>query len=63
MVVTEEGETLGIVEDVLMTGSNEVFVVKTSDGQEILIPSIKDCVIAMDLTKKIVTVHLLEGLR
>ncbi|MFR3483660.1 MAG: hypothetical protein ACLTXL_09350 [Clostridia bacterium] len=50
------------IDDVLW-GSNEVFAVKTSDGQEILIPSIKDCVIAMDLTKKIVTVHLLEGLR
>ena len=63
LVMTEEGETLGIIDDVLMTGSTEVFAVKTSDGQEILIPSIKDCVIAMDLTKKIVTVHLLEGLR
>ena len=63
LVVTEEGETLGMVGDVLTTGSNEVFAVKTPDGQEILIPSIKDCVIAMDLDKKIVTVHLLEGLR
>lgn len=60
LVVTEEGETLGMVGDVLTTGSNEVFAVKTPDGQEILIPSIKDCVIAMDLDKKIVTYTYLK---
>ena len=63
VVTTDEGETLGVVDDVLRTGSNEVFAVRTADGGEILIPSIKDCIISMDLKEKAITVHLLEGLR
>ncbi len=62
-VVTDEGEKLGIISDVIFTGANDVYAVKSDDGKEILIPAIKDCILNVDVENKIMTVKLLEGLR
>lgn len=62
-VVTDEGEKLGIISDIIFTGANDVYAVKSDDGKEILIPAIKDCILNVDVENKIMTVKLLEGLR
>lgn len=62
-VVSDEGEELGTVTDIIETGSNDVFQVEMPGGKELLIPSIPDCVVDIDLEKDILTVHLLPGLR
>lgn len=62
-VVTDEGERLGIISDIIFTGANDVYAVKSDDGKEILIPAIKDCILNVDVENKIMTVKLLEGLR
>ena len=62
-VVTDKGEDLGIVTDILETGSNEVFQVEKEQGKQILIPSIPECVVEMDFEQNLLTVHLLPGLR
>ncbi len=61
-VVTDEGERLGELADVLQTGANDVYVVKMDNGREVLLPSIKQCVLNVDLEAGKITVHLLEGL-
>lgn len=61
-VVTEEGEQLGVLEDVLQTGANDVYSVKTCDGKELLIPVTDECVKDIDLEAKRIVVHLLPGL-
>ena len=53
--VTEDGTELGSVTDVLQTGANDVYVVKQPDGEEVLIPAIKDCVLNVDLEAGIMT--------
>lgn len=62
-VVTDEGEDLGTLEDVLQTGANDVYVIQKSGEKELLIPAIKDCILNMDMENKRMTVHLLPGLR
>lgn len=65
-VVTKEGENLGEIVDILFTASNDVYVVKDIKDpkvKELLIPAIEDCIIKVDIKQKIMTVHLLEGLR
>ncbi len=62
-IITDEGEKLGILSEVLTTAANDVYVVKTNNGKEILIPSIKECILDVNVENKIITVHLLEGLR
>ena len=61
-VVTTEGEYLGRIEEIVDTGSNDVYVVKDGD-QEILIPAISDVVLNVDLDEGRVEVRLMKGLR
>lgn len=62
-VVTEDGTVLGRLDDIIETGANDVYVVKKEGEKDLLIPAIKECILAVDVPKKIMTVHLLEGLR
>jgi len=61
-VISDKGEVLGVLTDVLATGANDVYVIKTPIGKEILIPAIEKCILNVDLKNGIMTVHLLEGL-
>jgi 16S rRNA processing protein RimM len=60
-VETEEGTILGCLEDLLPTGSNDVFVVR-KDGREILLPATDEVVVRVDLKEEVMVVRLLEGL-
>ena len=62
-VVTDAGEELGKLEEIFSTGSNDVYVVKKEGAKDLLLPAIKDVVLAVDPAEKKMTVHLLEGLR
>ncbi|MDO4296288.1 MAG: ribosome maturation factor RimM [bacterium] len=61
-VVTEDGEAFGTLEDVMQTGANDVYVVRTNEGKEVLLPVIPDCVLDVNLEEKRVTVHIMDGL-
>ena len=61
-VVTDEGEEFGTVKDILQTGANDVYVIDGNDGKEYLFPSIKECILDVDLEAGRVTVHILDGL-
>ena len=61
-VITDEGEKLGVMKDVLQTGANDVYIVKMAEGKEVLLPAIKDCILNVDLEKGEMLVHVLDGL-
>jgi len=61
-VNTDTGENLGVLKDVIFTGSNDVYVVKDKDNKEILLPAIKECVKQIDIENNIIIVHIMEGL-
>jgi 16S rRNA processing protein RimM len=61
IVRTEEGRTLGVLEDVLHTAGNAVFLVR-ADHEEILIPATKQAVAEIDVPSRIMTVRLMKGL-
>ncbi len=60
-VVTEQGESLGRVAEVLSTGSNDVYVVHGPRG-EVLLPATKEVIREIDLDAGCMRVHLLPGL-
>ncbi len=60
-VVDLKGGSLGKLAEIIETGSNDVYVVKTAE-KEILIPAIESVVKDIDLYKKTMTVDLPEGL-
>lgn len=59
-VVTDEGEELGRISQIIETGANDVYMVSPSN---ILIPAIKECILNVSVAEKRMTVHLMEGLR
>ena len=61
-VVTDRGETLGTLVDVLEAGANDVYVIETEGKKEILLPAIKDCILDVNVEEKHMLVHVLEGL-
>ena len=61
-VVTDEGKVLGTLTDVIETGANDVYAVKTPEGKEILLPAIRDCILDVHVDEKRMTVHVMEGL-
>jgi len=60
-VVTDDGAELGVVKDIIPTGSNDVLEVSGPRGT-VLIPAIEAVVLEVDTDKARITVHLLEGL-
>jgi 16S rRNA processing protein RimM len=61
-VYSEDGTKLGIVTEVLTSSANDVYVVKTSDNRELLLPAIKECILDVDTANKKIIVHLMDGL-
>jgi 16S rRNA processing protein RimM len=61
-VITDEEVELGELTEVMATGANDVYVVKTKEGKEVLLPSIKECILGVDVDKKIIKVHIMPGL-
>ncbi|HLC25440.1 MAG TPA: ribosome maturation factor RimM [bacterium] len=60
-VQSVEGECLGIIQEILETGSNDVYVVQGERG-EILVPAIRDFIERIDVEAGIVTIRNLSGL-
>jgi 16S rRNA processing protein RimM len=50
------------VEDVMPTGSNDVYEVRTPDGVLKMIPATGEVIRKVDLEARQIRVHLLEGL-
>jgi 16S rRNA processing protein RimM len=60
-VEDRQGQPLGVVEEVLPTGSNDVYLVRGPRG-ELLLPAIKDVVLEIDLEWGRMVVELIPGL-
>lgn len=59
-VLDEQGTVLGELQDVLHTGSNDVYAVKMTDGQELLIPAIESYVKQIDMNSRTMIVVVPE---
>ncbi len=54
-VIDENGQLLGELERILETGANDVYVVKTPEGEELLLAAIEDVILKVDLAKRQIT--------
>ena len=61
-VLLEDGTRFGSLKDVMETGANDVYVVETEEGKEVLLPAIHDCIMDVDIEKNAMTIHLMKGL-
>jgi len=60
-IVSEEGEKIGVVSDILQTGANDVWVVKGAK-KEHYIPYIEDIVKEINVDDKRIVIHVMDGL-
>lgn len=61
-IYLENGERFGVLKDVMETGANDVYIVETEEGKEVLIPAIHECVLDIDVEENRMEIHLMDGL-
>ena len=59
-VYDEMDNAIGTIDNVLHTGSNDVYVVRTEEGRDLLVPALRTVVCAIDLADGRMTVRLPE---
>lgn len=59
---SDEGKLLGTLSQILVTGANDVYIVRADTGPDILIPAIDQVVLDVNLDQGEILVHLLPGL-
>jgi 16S rRNA processing protein RimM len=57
-----EGRDVGKIVDIMITGSNDVYVIKAADGGQVLVPAIKEVVKQVDLIRKMMYIEPISGL-
>ena len=61
-VIDEKEQEIGTLREVMETGANDVYVIDLTDGRELLLPAIKQCVLHVDVEAGFIKVHVLDGL-
>ena len=61
-VIDENGQVLGELKNILQTGSNDVYLVKSENGREILLPALKSVVREISMEEMIMKVTVPKGL-
>ena len=60
-VFTEEGR-FGVLKDVMETGANQVYIIDSDVHGEVLVPAIRQCILNVDVERKQMKIHILDGL-
>jgi 16S rRNA processing protein RimM len=60
-VIDQEGKRVGILKDVLRLPAHDVYVID-SDGQEVMVPAVKEFITAIDPATGTMRVKLIEGM-
>jgi 16S rRNA processing protein RimM len=61
-VINENDEELGVLSEILLTGANDVYIVKRPEKSDLLLPAIEDVILKIDPEAGLVRVRLLPGL-
>ena len=58
----DDSGRIGIVKDVLQTSAQDVYVIKTDSGRDILVPAVKEFVKEVNLEEGFIRLILIEGM-
>lgn len=61
-IIDETEQDIGILKDVIETGANDVYAIEMTNGQELLLPAIKQCILEINLENQFMKIHILDGL-
>lgn len=60
--VIENGQKIGQVKDILETGANDVYLIRTINKKELLLPAIESVILEIDILNNQLIVKIPEGL-
>ena len=61
-VITDEDQELGKIKEIIVTGANDVYLIETEGGKDILLPAIDEVVVEINQTERYMLVHIIPGL-
>jgi 16S rRNA processing protein RimM len=61
-VYKDDGALLGVIENILETGANDVMIIRSLEGVEILLPAIDSVINDINMEKGEMRVHILPGM-
>lgn len=61
-VLLEDGSEFGMLEEVLPTGANDVYVIQSGEHGQVLLPAIKDCVLEVKPEEGFIKIRPMKGL-
>ncbi len=61
-VITDQGQSLGTIKEIIFTGANDVYVMQPPQGKEILLPAIEQVILEIKQEEGFVLVHIIPGL-
>lgn len=61
-VEKEDGTPLGILTEIIPTGSNDVYVVRNEENKEWLFPALKECILQVDIDNEKMVVRFMKGM-
>lgn len=61
-VADEQNNDIGELTGIMQNTSNDIYVLTTADGREILLPAVRDVVRKVDLKQKLITIRIPDGL-
>ena len=60
-VYLEDGSHFGTLKDVMETGANDIYIIKTEEGKEVLIPAIYEYILDVDVEAGKMEIHPVSG--
>ena len=61
-VITDQGQNLGRIKEIIVTGANDVYLVEPVEGKDILIPAIDQVVLDINQDEGKGLIHIIPGL-
>lgn len=62
-VQSEEGEPLGTLTEVIKSKAQDLYEITGPDGRAFLLPAVKEFILHIDMEKRLLTAHLIEGMK
>ena len=61
-VFTLDNQEVGTIVDIMTTGGNDVYILRSSEKREVLIPAIKEVIKQIDLVRRMMYIDPMKGL-
>jgi len=62
MAMRDNGKPIGVVTGILETGASDILVIHPENGTDLLVPMAETFILAIDLARRELTVHLIPGM-